>query len=304
MMVADHDTRRLNLEGTARARALLPGSVLLYSCANGPYQDFVPLFAFSALALDERFVAEAGVEDDAAFQAEHGPAVALIDQAFPGRFTWRAVPWRRPDGGKLRPHVVRFITPPATRRDWVFISDVDFVFLNRELIDQHFRVMARLGLPYSNSIRPGTRRLSGLHFTAWDALYPLPDLSGLDLARGNDEENLASIVERKGLPLQDRVWERPSPGVHISPSREMNPSEKDGRRIPGWSWTPFAAEHQAFWARDEARALRPLLSERLRDALDRLDAAVAAHLEKSGRRERRALRQAQPRPRQHRKGDQ
>ncbi|HEX8232799.1 MAG TPA: hypothetical protein VF559_05595 [Caulobacteraceae bacterium] len=298
------DERRANAEWTARARALGPNSVLLYSCANAPYQDFVPLFAFSGLALDSRFIAEAGVQDAAAFAAEHGPALDLIEQTFPDRFTWRAVPWKRPDGTRLRPHVVRFVTPPQNRAEYVFISDVDFVFLNPELIDQHFRIMGRLGLPYSNSIRPGTRRMSGLHFTRWDALYPLPDLSGLDLHHANDEENLAAILERKGLPLQDRVWERPSPGVHISPSRDMNPSDKDGRRIPGWSWQPFAAEHQAFWSREDAKALRPLLSDRLRAALAQLDEAVAAHLEKLRRRERRAVREAQPRPRQHREGHQ
>lgn len=302
MSLTDEE-RRANLEWTARARALGPNSVLLYSCANAPYQDFVPLFAFSALALDPRFAVEAGVQDSAAFTTDHGPALDLIEQTFPGRFTWRAVSWKQSDGTKLRPHVVRFVTPPRTEREYVFISDIDFVFLNRDLIDQHFRIMGRLGLPYSNSVRPGTRRTSGLHFTRWDALYPLPDLSGLDLHHANDEENLSAILQRKGLPLQDKVWERPSPGVHISPSREMNPSEKDGRRIPGWSWQPFAAEHQAFWAREDARALRPLLSARLREALDRLDQAIAAHLDKSRRRERRALRDAQPRRRQHREGD-
>lgn len=291
MSFAD-EQRRADVEATARARALGPNSVLLYSCANAPYQDFVPLFAFSGLASDARFIAEAGVEDASSFAAEHGPALDLIDRTFAGRFLWREIPWTQPNGSKFRPHVVRFVTPPQTQADYVFISDVDFVFLDPELIDRHLAFMARTGLPYSNSIRPGARRMSGLHFTRWDALYPLPALAGLDLHRGNDEETLAAILERKGLPLQDREWFRPSPGIHISPSRQINVQEQDGRRIPGWGWHAFAAQHLAFWARPDAGELRPLLSERIRSGLDQLDVAVVKHLARGvrGQRETRAVR--------------
>jgi hypothetical protein len=180
------------------------------------------------------------------------------------------VAWQAADGGKIRPNTIRFITPPLTSCDYVYITDADFLFLNTGLIRQHFRFMKRRGLPYSNSVRPEADRMSGLHFTKTDAFYPLPSLEGLDL-RENDEIILREICIRKGLHIQDEEWFRPSPGIHMSPNREVLPSIVDGRKIPGWSVGPWSKTYRELAAHPDFGAFRKTLSDRLQDGLAQID---------------------------------
>jgi hypothetical protein len=250
--------------------------ILLFSCADAAYEDFAPLFAFSALRLDPRFDVEVGLEDLEGFNGRHGAACDLIAKAFgPERITWREVDWTGADGRRLVPNTVRFLREPVRRAAAVYISDVDLIYLNPRLLNQHFRLMEARGLPYSNCVRPGTKRLSGMHFSLWDAFYPLTDVSDLDLSAVNDEMVLYEMIRRRGLPLFDQAWERPFPGIHTSPNREVVARNEDGRRIPGWDVGGWAEPYLALAADPKMAALRPLLSERVRWCLEQIEAAIA-----------------------------
>lgn len=98
-----------------------------------------------------------------------------------------------------------------TCTEYVYIGDIDIIVLDSTIVDQHLKLMAKTGLPYSNRARGGPRaQLSGLHFTRYDAYYPVPDVSDIDITQEVDEALLYKIVQRRGLPIQDQI-PRPFP---------------------------------------------------------------------------------------------
>ena len=246
-----------------------PASLLFFTCANAPYHDFAPLYACSVLFCAPGARVEIGVEGAFTFEAVHGGAVDVLWEHF-GRdaFSYRSAPWTLPNGAKIVPNTVRFLTPPQVAADYIYIGDIDIIFLDRTFPTAHLNFMAKTGLPYSNSVRPGTKRLSGLHFTKRAAYYPVPETKGLDLTSSNDEEVLYQLVRRKGLPVQDQEWFRPTHGIHMSPNRSIR--GEPGVR-PGWGVEHHLANYRQFIAFEPMRALRPYLSARVRGYLDQIE---------------------------------
>ena len=244
-------------------------SLLFYTCANAPYHDFAPLYACSALHTVPGSKVEIGVEGAFSFETVHGGAVEVLWEHF-GRdaFSYHSVPWTLEGGAVVVPNTVRFINPPYGEGEYVYIGDIDIIFLDRTFPVAHLNFMSKTGLPYSNSVRPGTKRLSGLHLTRPEAYYPLPDLKGLDLASSNDEEVLYELVRRKGLRLQDQEWFRPTHGIHMSPNRSIR--GEPGVR-PGWGVEHHLPAYTQFIASGPMKALRPWLSPRVRGLLDQIE---------------------------------
>lgn len=242
---------------------------LFYGCADRKYDDFAPLHAASVLSHVQNARVEIGVEDARAYRADHGAATDIIHSVFGlDRFIIREVGWTI-NGKRIVPNSVRFITTPLTFTEYVYIGDIDIIVLDPKIIDHHLRVMAETGLPYSNRARGAPRaQLSGLHFTRHDAYYPLPNLSDIDITEEVDEALLYKIVQRRGLPIQDKVA-RPFPGIHVSPNRPPEGKElADGKRGPGWGIRKWPTEFTAFSKSDLMQKLRPRLSPRIQGLLD------------------------------------
>ena len=247
--------------------------ILFYTCANERYHDFAPLYACSVLWTFSPARVEFGVEGRLSFEAVHGGAVDVLKEHFgPDKIAFSAVPWRQEDGRTIVPNTVRFIVPPHEQAGYVYIGDIDIIFLDRSFPTGHFDFMARTGIPYSNSVRPGTKRMSGLHFTSSSAYYPLPDLSDIELGVMNDEEVLYEICRRKDLKIQDEIWYRPSHGIHVSPNRSIRGSSVKGAEAPGWGLSAHEEAYREFVASDAMRALRPYLSARVRGYLEQVEA--------------------------------
>jgi hypothetical protein len=236
--------------------------IVFFTCANKAYEHFALLYAASVLSHIDSAVVEIGLEDADAF-ARHNPGVSLLQQHYPGRLSLRTVEWAVP-GRDILPGSVRFINEPLTAARWTYIGDIDVIFLDRYFFRQHLAFMARTGLPYSNCLRPGTNRLSGLHLVRSDAWFPLPSLDGLDLV--HDEVLLRDICLRKGLPIQTAEWFRPVHGIHVSPNRCMS----------GWSVLPWRTRYLAFAQTEVFKALRPLLTLEMRRLLEIIDDEVAS----------------------------
>lgn len=245
-----------------------PGSILFYTCANRPYHDFAPLYACSVLHTVPGARVEFGVEGAFDFEAAHGGAIDVLHQHYGAdSVSFRSVNWKQPDGQRILPNTTRFITPPMNACDHIYIGDIDIIFLDQQFPAVHFAFMRKTGLPYSNSVRPGTKRMSGLHFSEYAAYYPLPALDGLDIANGNDEEVLYQLCVRKGLEIQDKVWFRPTHGIHISPNRTIRGA--DGQ--PGWGVESRLPAYGAFIRSSAMTELRPYLSDRMRGFLDQIE---------------------------------
>lgn len=246
-------------------------SVLFYTCADGAYEAFAPLFIASSLWSAPSGLAEVGVENRARFMKDHARALTVLEQHFPGRFAISEVEF---DRRKMIPNTVRFVTPPTLMADYVYISDIDIIMLDQSFPADHLKFMAEHGLPYANSMRDRDMRMTGLHFTRYDAYYPVPNLEPETL-KINDEQVLAELVTRRGHPLHFTPWFRPVPGIHVSPNRAPQGERlSDGRRIPGWGIEPWIKAFRAF--RDTAvyQSLAPVLQGRAADALDAIEKVI------------------------------
>jgi hypothetical protein len=259
------------------AESPLP-ELLFYTCANKRYEDFIPLYAFFALRTTADSIAEFGVEDKVSFLRENAESLDIVNRALGnGRITIRDVPWKDPEGKAILPNTVRFVSPPKKTARFVYIGDVDIIILETDLLRAHEAFMAKAGIPYSNSVRPNSTRMSGLHLTEHDAIYPLPDLSDLDLLRMNDEMVLYEIVRRRGLQIQDKSWFRPIHGIHISPNRRPRAEfDASGAVVkPGWGIEPYVQLWIEARGDPSFKTLRSTLSHRVQDCLEKIDQAVS-----------------------------
>lgn len=241
--------------------------VLVYTCVNRAYEDFAPLYAVSALTANPSAVCEIGLENLEEFRASNGASIDLIEKYFPGRCVWTEVVFPE----NVLPNTVRFITEPQTVADYIYIGDVDIIMLQKDFHVAHLEHMKRTNLDYSNCVRPGTKRMSGLHFTKFSAYFPLPDLSGIDITK-NDEVVLYEILRLKGVEVEPKIeWFRPVHGIHASPNRQPLGSVIGGKKIPGWGMNGWIESYAEFAGNSVTREVRPLLSARVREILAYLD---------------------------------
>lgn len=240
-----------------------------FTACNAPYWPFVVPYATAVLIHNDDSMVEICVEDASLFQREHGRSLQLVSEAFPDRVLIREGSFK----GTI-PNSVRFLETPLTRTEFTYIGDVDILILDNDITSVHAAHMGRTGLPYSNCVRSGTRRLTGLHFTRTDAHYPLRVPSDLDL-KGNDEELLFRLVVEKGLVLPDPLEAfRPVHGIHLSLARAPCPSP-NGR--PHWGLTAhYARRYRDLWSNPVWAEVVPLLHPSFRWLLLVLEAALQA----------------------------
>jgi hypothetical protein len=237
--------------------------VTFFTCATRSYEHFAPVYIASITAHVRDAFVEIGVEDVSRFQHDHGASLALLPH---DRFLIREVVWDMPSGRRAAPNSVRFINEPLTRNQYVYIGDIDVVFLDPQFAQHHLEHMSQTGLPYSNAVREGTQRLTGLHFSRWDAMYPLPDVSGLGSDGRLDEVLLYEIVQAKGHAFPSE-WFRPVHGLHISPNRPEDPVlwgvRKWASRFLAWTESPsFTALYPTLAARMQRQLRLAILEAR------------------------------------------
>jgi hypothetical protein len=250
----------------------------MFACADRNYEDFAPIFIASCLWSNPGVSVEIGVEDVDQFMSVHGATVAPIRDHFgPNSFLIRKGEFWRPNGAPIMPHSVRFLTTPLVVTDYVYIGDIDIVVLGGNILGRHLRNMARTGLPFSNSMRKGSKKLTGLHFTRYDALYPLPDDS-YDIKK-NDETLLTILVRRKAGDFSPNLRGCSLHGIHVSPNRpprsEFHSTERNRTtvRLKGWDWNAdaYIPRWKQFRISEMFKEMEPHLSERLAKTVTQLD---------------------------------
>ena len=76
--------------------------------------------------------------------------------------------------------------------------------------------MNRRNNNYSNIVRSNSEKLTGLHFTEYEAYYPIPKLKNYSIY---DENLLFNIVKSKLKKIDYNNKYRPNFGIHASPNR-------------------------------------------------------------------------------------
>jgi len=128
---------------------------------------------------------------------------------------------------------VRRLVPYEQYKDfkYVYHGDVDFVIIPEipSLKDWHVAHCEKLNLPFSNAIRPGTKRISGLHFIEVEPYYEKmseimahyrrhPEEVEKKLVKTSDEWFTYEVLDDIfGLdPLRAEGFNRPEHGVHLA----------------------------------------------------------------------------------------
>jgi SAM-dependent methyltransferase len=198
----------------------LKSKILFYTSATKFYENFVTPYIFFAATHNLNSTFEFIVDDISLFRSRHQPALDWLTENL------NIVIHLQDTQGLLnRPHKensIRFIIEPKMEAEFVYIGDVDIMIME-DIASWHSPIF-EAALPYSNIIRSGTKRLSGLHFTRYKSHYPLPEIADLINSEINDEELLYKIVERKGLLYPNEKFysiknNRPIHGLHMSLNR-------------------------------------------------------------------------------------
>jgi len=161
--------------------------------------------------------------------------------------------------------VIRFIETPEIKNKYVYITDVDIITLEKNISAKHIYNMKKLGTKYSNIVRPNLlpKRLSGLHFTEWDAYYPILDY--FEMATRSllslDEVFLYEMTARK-QQINETSEFRPIHGIHISPNRDP----KEWIQTVAWNeaWKNFRLSEEFLF-------LEQLYSDKMKEVIRIID---------------------------------
>lgn len=205
-----------------QSTSTLEQELLLFTCADKKYDFFVVPYIYFALRCNPEAFIEIALEDYEHFISRNEDGVSRLKEHFGEKFLIRqSVATSEPN---ININTVRFVEQPVTRAQYVYIGDIDILIM-QNILSTHKKLMLKHQIPFSNVIRPasiktGQPRLTGLHFCPYDMIYPLPDISDLDLTKLNDEHILYCIMERRGTMVPEDFQQRPQCGIHMSLNRD------------------------------------------------------------------------------------
>lgn len=250
------------------------GRVLVYTCCNGDYRHFIPLFCAAALYSSTNIDIEIGVDVKKLTDGEE-TALEFLRMKYPkSRILIRYNMFHMNgsmavyNGQKMLPNTVRFVSTPEIKDEYVYISDVDIPIMDENFYEQHIKNMSITGLGYSNMVRKDTTRLTGLHFTKYDNYYPLSIPEGIDY-KINDEMILFEIVKSRGIKPDLETTFRPVHGIHFSPNR---PYVGEGHGLPGWGADQFRNKWDEFTSTEIYKKVNENLHEYVIAKINKLEA--------------------------------
>ena len=166
---------------------------------------------------------------------------------------------------------VRFLETPKVRTEYVYITDIDMIILGKAT-DYHISVMNETKLPYSNLVQMSKTFgpvLTGMHFTRFDAFYPVSVPKGTDV--GMDLKLLYDMISAKGhgLPPSERKGQERH-AIHISYFQLPTPDVREQGGLTmrdtihnyhqGKSWK--LKNYRALWSNGVWRGMFPLFDPR------------------------------------------
>lgn len=247
--------------------------LIVVSSATEAYFFYVLPHIASVLYWDEQTDVEIFVESGGDFPARSAAGLDYLSAHFRGRFDVTQV-----DSSGEHPSVTRFIHRPKKKARYVYIGDVDMLVLEA-IAPRHLRHMHH-GLPYTNKVRRdwsahGVFRMTGLHFSEYDAYYPVEIPAGFDITdqqRGIDERLLYEMVKQRWGEPPAAGGYRPVHGLHLSLSGwPCHPRWGWGLPSEKWQAKYLALSETSFW-----KGALPFFDPRYRALLKLLDASIEA----------------------------
>ena len=246
----------------------------IFTCCDDKYLDFIPIFIFSHLYHNPDSFIEVGY--DGILTQEIQQALDFISKDYKDKFLVRSEKIGSIDykGSKIicTPNLTRFIVTPQVKCDNVYISDVDIICLEKNILNIHLNDMSKTGLKYSNVVRKKQTedqdyfRLTGLHFTPWENFYPLPNYDDLIERKihNYDEIFLYELVKKRFPKFNYENIFRPVHGIHVSLNR---PPVGD----IGWGIKKWEKKWLLFRNTTEFKTFEEFLSENIKDKIKIID---------------------------------
>jgi hypothetical protein len=241
-----------------------------YTCCNKKYEEFIPIFAHSIICHNPDADVEIGVEN-VILPVDIQKCLTYIREKYPNnKLNIVAADFNdiKINGRSfyICPNIVRFITVPTIINEYVYISDVDIITLQKNIMDIHVKDMADSKLAYSNIVRPvvnGIKRMTGLHFTKWNEIYPIPDYTDFILngMTGHDEVFLYNIVKRRTAINESSTF-RPVHGIHMSPNRT---------NVKEWGLSKWKTEWCTYRNSAEFLYLETMFSTNIKNNIAKID---------------------------------
>lgn len=216
--------------------------LLFYTYVNEKYYVFGILYPLFVLSTNPDSLVEIGVSNINLFKKQYSHIINFYHNKFGNRILFSEKRFRTKMGffkkkKNLFPGSIRFISEPKLKADYVYIGDSDILILDNNVLEKHLQNIKQNNLDYSNIVRKGTKKLSGLHFIEYNKMYPIK-VKPKEYMDVNDEVLLYNLMNKKGYKLPLNTNYRPLHGLHISyfsrppfPNKTINDKVVD---FPSW----------------------------------------------------------------------
>ena len=177
------------------------------------------------------------------------------------------------NNNKMQRNSVRYFIEPKIKNEYVFIGDIDVVYLVENYYDNYLLDMFNRTTCYSNIVRPHTKRLTGIHFSKWFCLYPIVISKKINLMK-NDEELLYIRVKELGINIDHLTKFRPIFGIHISVNR---PTVENKKKKIHWEAYGKKKLWEKFKESDVYKSIYPLLDAYIKKKIELLEKFYKNH---------------------------
>ena len=199
-------------------------------CESLTYSSFLIPFAFFALQMNDNSHVEIVVEDASFFKENFFHEITLLEK-INNNFLIRE--YQNKHNNHI-PNTYRFFEVPTVDAVYTYISDIDIMFLEKNMVKLYENIWKENHLPYYNILRyDNSVRLTGVHIVKSKDYFTKQFLlcqketyqkcengkKPIDDDYKNDEITLGRMCKSTfGLPdIKNRL--RPIYGIHFSPNR-------------------------------------------------------------------------------------
>ena len=188
-------------------------ALLFYTYADIKYHPFAALYPIFALTSNPDSIVEVCLSSPMEFVREYCDIIDFYQKEFPRQVLYSYI-----EHSNIMPNSLRFIVQPQSYARYVYIGDVDILLLESDILLSHLIKIKMNNIDFSNVARPGTKKLTGLHFIEYDKMFPVQIENNINLNTTNDEELLYMLMSARGfkIPTCTSLAERPVHGIHIS----------------------------------------------------------------------------------------
>lgn len=235
-------------------------SILFFSAATKPeYEIFIlPFITFVLERYNTGFV-EIIVNDKTKFFNRYHEGLEVLRKYYNNRFLITS------NISNVNGSVARFILQPITNCYYTYITDIDIMLLERDIIEKHVRNMQETGQVLSNKCRKRDM-LTGCQMVISKPYYEKTIQARKTIRFKSDEQTLFEIVKRSfGDPRKILNDYRPLHGYHLSLKRQPD--------YIAWKLTPkrFKKEYEITKATKIYKEIYRFFDKKFIDVLNTLE---------------------------------